>query len=194
MKDDGTRPKCPGQDMRFWKPGDIFTVKCRSCGNEIEFWKDEPFLYCRKCGRESKNPRMDFGCAKWCRHAEQCLGKDIAKESHANPVVEKLLDAISKHLGIDAGKTVKAEELCHKSDTFLSGFSSDPCLIKCSLIILTFFDGDAIDYLLVDGILSESGLEEDLRRAVIGMVKSFKEGGNYSSGDLCILGKIIAHR
>ena len=52
MKDDGTRPKCPGQDMRFWKPGDIFTVKCRSCGNEIEFWKDEPFLYCRKCGRE----------------------------------------------------------------------------------------------------------------------------------------------
>jgi predicted amidophosphoribosyltransferase len=67
-------PRCPGQDMRSWKPEDIFEVACPSCGDEIEFWKDEPVRVCAKCGREIRNPRMDLGCAKWCKSAEQCLG------------------------------------------------------------------------------------------------------------------------
>jgi len=33
--------KCPGQDMRFWKPGDIFDTQCPKCGRRIEFFKDE---------------------------------------------------------------------------------------------------------------------------------------------------------
>jgi len=31
--------KCPGQDMRFWKPGDIFDTQCPKCGRRIEFLK-----------------------------------------------------------------------------------------------------------------------------------------------------------
>lgn len=27
--------KCPGQDMRYWKPGDIFDVSCPHCGKRI---------------------------------------------------------------------------------------------------------------------------------------------------------------
>lgn len=33
--------KCPGQDRRYWKPGDIFDVECPQCGNGVEFFKDE---------------------------------------------------------------------------------------------------------------------------------------------------------
>ena len=33
--------KCPGQDMRYWKPGDIFNAKCPKCGGTVEFFKDE---------------------------------------------------------------------------------------------------------------------------------------------------------
>ena len=28
----------------------------------------------QKCGHKMVNPRMDFGCASYCQHADQCLG------------------------------------------------------------------------------------------------------------------------
>ena len=71
--------RCPGQDQRFWKPEDIFEAKCPGCGETIEFFKDEPKLKCRKCGRIVLNPKINLGCAKWCKYAEQCLG--IVKKS-----------------------------------------------------------------------------------------------------------------
>ena len=66
--------RCPGQDQRFWKPEDIFEVKCTGCGVSVEFFKDEPKLKCCKCGRIVVNPKIDLGCAEWCQYAEQCLG------------------------------------------------------------------------------------------------------------------------
>ena len=65
-------PKCPGQDMRYWKPEDIFEAKCPHCTEQIEFWKDEPKQICPKCGGEAANPRTDPGCSDWCKHAEDC--------------------------------------------------------------------------------------------------------------------------
>ena len=66
--------RCPGQDQRFWKPEDIFEVRCPDCNNKMEFFKDEPKIKCRKCGRMVLNPKINLGCAKWCKYAEQCLG------------------------------------------------------------------------------------------------------------------------
>ncbi len=67
--------KCPGQDSRYWKPGAIYEVKCPKCGHEVEFFKDEPARKCRNCGHRFINPKMDFGCAAYCKYAEQCLGE-----------------------------------------------------------------------------------------------------------------------
>ena len=66
--------KCPGQDSRFWKPDAIFETKCPQCGAAVEFFKDEATRRCKKCGHKFVNPRMDFGCAAYCKFAEQCLG------------------------------------------------------------------------------------------------------------------------
>jgi hypothetical protein len=65
--------RCPGQDPRFWKLGDIFDVVCPHCGTAIEFWKDEPSVKCPQCRKVTVNPKLDLGCAQWCQHAEQCL-------------------------------------------------------------------------------------------------------------------------
>jgi len=66
--------KCPGQDSRNWKPGDIYDKPCPRCGSPVEFFKDEPVRRCKACGHRFVNPKMDFGCAAYCRFAEQCLG------------------------------------------------------------------------------------------------------------------------
>ena len=70
-------PKCPGQDPRNWTPDDIFEMICPYCGNQLEMWKDDPKRVCPGCNMEVRNPRIDTGCAKWCKFADQCLGKEV---------------------------------------------------------------------------------------------------------------------
>lgn len=66
--------RCPGQDTRFWKEDTIFEVECPECGDNIEFFKDEATRRCAKCGSKMVNPKMDFGCAAYCKYAKQCIG------------------------------------------------------------------------------------------------------------------------
>jgi len=74
------KPRCPGQDTRFWKTGDIFNILCPFCKNSIEFWKDDPSRPCQKCKKEVRNPRIDLGCAKWCKFADKCLGIEVNQD------------------------------------------------------------------------------------------------------------------
>ncbi len=66
--------KCPGQDSRYWKPGAIFDTKCPECGHEVEFFKDDTMRRCKNCGHRFLNPGIDFGCASYCKYADQCIG------------------------------------------------------------------------------------------------------------------------
>lgn len=68
--------RCPGQDLRYWKPEDICFVPCPHCGGEIEFWRDEPVRVCPDCAAEVRHPHLDLGCASWCRFAETCAGTE----------------------------------------------------------------------------------------------------------------------
>ena len=66
--------KCPGQDTQYWTEGAIFEAKCPECSEGVEFFKDDTTRKCGNCGHRFVNPKMDFGCASYCQHAEQCLG------------------------------------------------------------------------------------------------------------------------
>ena len=66
--------KCPGQDSRYWQADAIFEAKCPECGAEVEFFKDDTTRKCNKCGHRFLNPGMDFGCASYCKYADQCIG------------------------------------------------------------------------------------------------------------------------
>jgi len=70
-----SRTTCPGQDTRYWRPDDIFTIPCPTCGSPVEFFKDEARRTCRACRNPVQNPRLTSGCAQWCAMADQCLGK-----------------------------------------------------------------------------------------------------------------------
>ena len=66
--------KCPGQDSRYWKPSAIFEVECPECRRKVEFFKDDTTRRCPHCDHQFVNPHMDFGCAAYCKFAEQCIG------------------------------------------------------------------------------------------------------------------------
>ncbi len=84
--------KCPGQDTRYWKPDAIFEIKCPFCGNEIEFFKDDPQRKCKKCGRIVPNPRLDFGCLKHCPYAKECISQlpEEVRKNYENLLKESL--------------------------------------------------------------------------------------------------------
>ncbi|MCP4022817.1 MAG: HD domain-containing protein [Desulfobacteraceae bacterium] len=66
--------KCPGQDTQYWNPDAIFETKCPECGHPMEFFKDDATRRCGNCKKKIVNPKMDFGCASYCKFAEQCVG------------------------------------------------------------------------------------------------------------------------
>lgn len=92
--------QCPGQDNRYWDGEAVFEAPCPHCGNELEFFKDDSQRSCKKCGKRVLNPRIDFGCAAYCSHAEQCLGSMppelLAKQK--NLFKDKLSIAVRKQL------------------------------------------------------------------------------------------------
>jgi putative nucleotidyltransferase with HDIG domain len=95
--------KCPGQDSRYWKPGAIFEVACPECGRPVEFFKDETTRKCSGCGHRFVNPELDFGCAAYCKYAEQCIG-DLPPELIARKqdlLKDRAAVEVKRYLGRD---------------------------------------------------------------------------------------------
>lgn len=91
MADKMNRPRCPGQDVRYLKPEDVFNMRCPHCKTEIEFFKDEPSLRCPSCRNEVRNPRIDLGCAKWCALAKECMGEIPDAPDETASLCERLI-------------------------------------------------------------------------------------------------------
>jgi len=191
MKSDNiNRPRCPGQDMRFWKPEDIFTLKCPHCENEMEFWKDEPFLICKKCGSEIKNPRIDLGCAKWCKFADQCLGRS-SKDESAAPVIEKVKALLSSQVKPDSESMKKLDSACKLADEVLGGTGCDPCVIKTSLVIL-FFSANGKKYNEgLSEMLGKAGISSEQQEKIAAIVKAIIAGAESDSEELRTVRKIL---
>ncbi len=74
---------CPGQNTAFWRPDDIFDITCPNCGTAVEFFKDEARRRCSGCGHVFVNPKLNEGCAKWCKFADKCLGlNDVVRRDY----------------------------------------------------------------------------------------------------------------
>ncbi len=190
MKYDSGRPRCPGQDMRFWKPEDIFTLKCPHCGNEMEFWKDEPFLLCRKCRNEIKNPRIDLGCSKWCKFADQCLGRAAPGESAA-PVIEKIKALLRSQFKPGADAMAKLDNSCRLADEILGGTKCDPCVVKTSLALLLFSAGAKMREDEIHGLLGKAGIGDGQQEKIVAIVKAAVSGADSDSEELKAVRKII---
>ncbi len=127
--------RCPGQDLRFWKPDDIFCSRCPFCDAEMEFWKDEPFLFCRKCGREVRNPRLDLGCAKWCKFAAECLGRSPEDSEFIVSLRDRLIGAMKAEFGTDRKRIEHALAVLAAAEEIQRAEGGSPVIVKAAAIL-----------------------------------------------------------
>jgi hypothetical protein len=125
--------RCPGQDQRFWKPKDIFEVSCPECGRAIEFFRDEPVLKCRGCGRIVVNSRLDLGCAEWCKHADQCLGASTIR--NIKTVRDKLIARMKDVFGQDEKRINHALRVLNYAEQIGAAEGGDPLVIRAAAIL-----------------------------------------------------------
>ena len=105
--------QCPGQDSRYWSGDDVFESKCPHCGKVLEFFKDDSKRRCSQCSKMVMNPKMDFGCAQYCPHAEQCMGSltpDLAAARN-DLFKDKIGKAMRDYFGSDTRRINHAEQV-----------------------------------------------------------------------------------
>lgn len=127
--------RCPGQDLSKWKPGDIFDVQCPWCRHEIEFWKDEPFRLCPGCQQEVRNPRIDLGCAKWCKSATQCLGREVSDPDLQASIRDRLLAAMKGTFGSDQRRIDHAFRVLEYAEAIQKAEGGDSLVVRAAAIL-----------------------------------------------------------
>jgi hypothetical protein len=126
--------RCPGQDMRFWKPGDIFETQCPKCERKVEFFKDEVRRKCR-CGHEIINPKLNLGCAEWCPYAEQCIGavpeglKAKRSAEEKDLLREKMCFEMKKHFGTNYEHVNHALKVARYAEKILKMEGGNPLVV-----------------------------------------------------------------
>ena len=138
--------RCPGQDTRFWQPGDVFEVPCAECGYEVEFFKDDAIRRCRSCGARVSNPQLNLGCAQWCEHAKECLGYD-PKEREAEAglgdqtLIDRLLEAVKRELGQDRAAFGRAVAVMEQAQRLIAQKGGSPKVVLTAALLLGLDQG-----------------------------------------------------
>ena len=175
--------KCPGQDTRYWKPGDIFEIPCPGCGAPIEFFKDESTRRCRNCHRITTNPRMDFGCAAYCKYAEQCIGElgpELLKQRK-----DLLKDRVAIEMKKSFGRDFKSISHAVKTARYAEEIGREE---KADLaVVLTASYLHRMDEAKARAILDSLSPGEDLTEEVLGLMRDARREEGHERLDVRVL-------
>lgn len=158
--------KCPGQDSRNWEPGAIFDAACPRCGHEVEFFKDEASRKCRNCGAKVVNPKMDFGCASYCKFAAQCLG-DLPPELAAqreNLLRERLAVEVKRRFKQDFRRIKRMLKVVRHAERIVKAEGGDPAVVLAAAYLNDTGGGDDVER--TGGVSTAAQDEERLSSAV----------------------------
>ncbi|MEJ2690908.1 MAG: HD domain-containing protein [Deltaproteobacteria bacterium] len=129
--------QCPGQDSRYWGANAIFEAECPSCGNIVEFFKDEGSRPCKKCGHRVLNPKIDFGCATYCPYAEQCMGglPEELKTSKKEMLKDQVAVAMKKYFGVDFKRIAHAGRVARYAEAINAEEKGNPAVVTIAAFL-----------------------------------------------------------
>ena len=194
--------KCPGQDMQFWKAGDIFEAECPHCGRTVEFFKDDTARRCGHCGHRFANPKMDFGCAAYCPYAEQCIG-DLPPEVAAQQeslLKDKVAVAVKQYFGRDFRRIGHASRLARYAEQIARAEKANLAVVLAAAFLLDVdHAGPEQVHGGVDGASSGNGTavaraildrvhaRQDMADAVCDLIRRVRETDGETSCDLGVM-------
>ncbi len=169
--------KCPGQDSRYWKPGAIFEARCPKCGKPVEFFKDDPTRRCSSCGHKFVNPNMDFGCAAYCRFAEQCIG-ELPPELLAERqelMKDRIAVEMKKHYQSDFKTIGHAARVARHAEKIAAEAGGDlPIILGAAYLHQTITNG-ACDAPDARNIMEKAGANEKMADEVVEIISRLRE-------------------
>ncbi len=127
--------KCPGQDTRFWKPDDIFTVECPKCGAEIEFFKDDTRRRCAWCGHLFYNPKIELGCAEWCQFADKCVPELVQEKKAMQTFKERLRERALALAAGDPDLEARLDRSLALAIDLLKAEGGDPKVVFAAILL-----------------------------------------------------------
>jgi hypothetical protein len=179
--------------MRYWTPKDVFDVPCESCGNAIEFWKDEPSRICPACGHEVRNPRIDPGCAEWCRYAPECLGRDGS--APAAPLIDRFQALLDGRLVADPAARGHARRCLARAQRSLPSNQLDPCVLQAAALLVGALAGSripgSVDPGTFPGMLERAGIEATVAQRICELVRKVSGGGSDRSAEGEVLTEVM---
>jgi hypothetical protein len=189
--------KCPGQDMQYWKPGDIFETDCPRCANKIEFFKDEATRICKSCGTKVLNPKMDFGCATYCKYAAECLGElGPALITQRNDLLkDRVAIEVKRILGQDFQRIAHAVKVARHLEELMKEKKAQAALLLCAAHLHALEEstnGSRTEHEESRRILEDLGAEPSLISGVINLLDQIAHGDRDSSTEARLF--LEAHR
>ncbi|MCE5336190.1 MAG: phosphohydrolase [Desulfobacteraceae bacterium] len=180
--------KCPGQDTRFWGHEAIFEAHCPKCEAPVEFFKDESSRKCRRCGHRVLNPNMDFGCAAYCKYAEECLG-EISPEllaKRAEMLKDRVAAEVKRSLGRDFKRIGRALKVAEFSREIQREEGGDEAVVILAAYLESIRSGNAAPGQSPADILARAGAPYGLAGEVLAILEGKgAQGGDASSNFRC---------
>jgi len=116
---------CPGS-QKFKQPQPE-TIKCTSCGGEIEIWTDEIKAVCPKC-KNTIMREQGASCLDWCRYAKECVGENTYNSYIQNKFTTlkgRLIKELEDYFGEDIKRINHAKKVMHFAEELLKLENSD---------------------------------------------------------------------
>jgi hypothetical protein len=158
--------KCPGQDTRYWKSDDIFTVECPKCGAEIEFFKDDTRRRCAWCGHLFYNPKIEMGCAEWCQFADKCVPELVKEKQAMQTFKERLRERALALAGEDPELAARLDRGLNLATDLLKAEGGDPKVVFAAILL------QKVDKDKAGDLLAEMETEPDIAQSILEVLGS----------------------
>lgn len=170
--------KCPGQDMQYWNAEAIFEVGCPECGKSVEFYKDDTTRSCGHCGHRFVNPKLDFGCAAYCKFADQCIGT-LPEEfvgSHDNLLKDKVAVEMKRHYKTDYKQIGFVSKVARHAEKIGRDEGAKLAIVLCAAYLKDIGSEDQDSAILASSILTRLGAKEEVLNEVCELLKIHAAG------------------
>jgi DNA-directed RNA polymerase subunit RPC12/RpoP len=170
--------KCPGQDMQYWTAEAIYEVNCPKCGKPVEFYKDDTTRSCTHCSHRFVNPRMDFGCAAYCKFAEQCIGT-LPEEfvgAQDNLLKDKVAVEMKRYYKTDFKRIGHLSRIARHAEKIAAGEGVKLAVVLCAAYLKDLDSDSTKEQKAADLILENLGASDEIRAEVGALIEALRTG------------------